>query len=461
MAFITYPLNNIDYTAEDAELFHCTRTSGIWAENSFSISVTGVDNNVTIGTGIAWINNEEFSGKVAALKSAEVLDLGIADSVYPRIDVIAIQYSANNNATNVIVKNGTPASNPVRPAIVRTGAVYELYLASVYRPAGATAITASNITDLRMDKTVCGLMADSVTKVDMDAIRAQLAGLVEELEEAIQNIEVGEVVPIEKGGTNAQTVAKARQNINFIGENPIASISEDRPASWAALGAGIVRINSSGLLNEQPRTAGILENIPLAYAGTSVMQRFVATSSSRDINGEEFYRVGDNANWLFGWRKTIGYGIDGSTITAGDVPFGLHALTVGCSSELSLSTSYQKIACDNIYENNNAVTSGILEARFGGIKVLRKGRYLVSGAITATGLTVGSGLYGTIYKDSSNTSAQYAQTGSRSYTSVILAPKVISCDEGATFYLYASNPNSATGEVSANNSTLLTVMAID
>lgn len=261
MAFITYPLNNIDYTAEDAELFHCTRTSGIWAEDSFPISVTGADNNVTIGTGIAWINNEEFSGKVAALKSAEVLDLGIANSTHPRIDVIAIQYSANNNATDVVIKKGTPATNPVRPAIVRSGAVYELYLASIYRPAGATAITASNITDLRMDTTVCGLMADSVTKVDMDAIRAQLIGLVEELEEAIQNIEVGEIVPIEKGGTNAQTSAIARQNINFIGIDPLTSPAEDTVGNWIALGSGIAYISDEGVLANQPERYGYILNI--------------------------------------------------------------------------------------------------------------------------------------------------------------------------------------------------------
>ena len=261
MAFITYPLNNIDYTAEDAELFHCTRTSGIWAENSFPISVTGADNNVTIGTGIAWINNEEFSGKVTALKSAEVLDLGIADSIYPRIDVIAIQYNVNNNATDVVIKKGTPASNPVRPAIVRNGAVYELYLASVYRPAGATAITASNITDLRMDTTVCGLMADSVTKIDMDAIRAQLIGLVEELEGAIQNIEVGEIVPIEKGGTNARTSAGARQNINFIGTDPLTSPAEDTVENWIALGSGVAYISGEGVLTNQPEMYGYVLNM--------------------------------------------------------------------------------------------------------------------------------------------------------------------------------------------------------
>ena len=225
---ITYPLNNIDYTAEDAELFHCTRTSGIWAEDSFPISVTGADNNVTIGTGIAWINNEEFSGKVSALKSAEVLDLGIADGVYPRIDVIAIQYSANNNATDVVIKKGTPATNPVRPAIVRSGAVYELYIASVYRPAGATVITASNITDLRMDETVCGLMADSVTKVDMTAIEAQVRAFINNLQSEIDSIrdlsglmfesewvEDG-VIPISKSGTGATTAEEALANLGGL-----------------------------------------------------------------------------------------------------------------------------------------------------------------------------------------------------------------------------------------------------
>lgn len=228
MAFITYPLNNIDYTAEDAELFHCTRTSGIWAEDSFPISVTGADNNVTIGTGIAWINNEEFSGKVAALKSAEVLDLGIADSTYPRIDVIAIQFNANNNATDVVIKKGTPATNPVRPSIVRTGAIYELYLASVYRPAGATAITASNITDLRMDETVCGLMADSVTKVDMTAIEAQVRNLINNLQNEIDSVRnlsgimfesewvEGDVIPVSKSGTGAKTAEEALANLGGI-----------------------------------------------------------------------------------------------------------------------------------------------------------------------------------------------------------------------------------------------------
>lgn len=229
---ITYPLNNIDYTAEDAELFHCTRNSGIWARDSFSISVTGFDNNIAIGTGIAWINNEKFSGKVAALKSARTLDLGIADSAYPRIDVIAIQFNANNNATDIVVKKGTASTNPTRPAISRTATVYELYLASIYRPAASTVVTANNVTDLRLDESVCGLMSDSVNKIDTGAINAQVLALIGSLNAQIESVknasgimltadydpDNNRVFSILNGGTGATSAAGARTNLGLDGK---------------------------------------------------------------------------------------------------------------------------------------------------------------------------------------------------------------------------------------------------
>lgn len=300
MAFITYPLNNVDYTAEDAELFHCTRTSGIWAEDSFSISVTGADNNVTVGTGIAWINNEEFSGKVTALKTAKVLDMGIADGVYPRIDVIAIQYSANNNATDVVIKKGTPSTNPVRPAIVRSGAVYELYLASIYRPAGATAITASNITDLRMDKTVCGLMADSVTRIDMTAIEAQVRSFINNLQNELDGVKnlsglmfetewtEGDVIPISKGGTGKNTAAGARNALglgNTTGALPIANGGTGKTTAVEALAS--LGGNSIKKLwqNASPTSEFPAQTIDLDLSGYGYVEILFQFSTAFAANG--------------------------------------------------------------------------------------------------------------------------------------------------------------------------------
>lgn len=186
---ITYPLNKIDYQATDAELFHCTRNSGIYASDDFVCTVTGADNNVTIGAGIGWIRNSKFSGKVIANKSDVVLDLGLADASLNRWDIVAIQFDKNNNATDLVVKHGTPASTPVRPEIVQTEILYELYLAAFYRKAGATTINASDVYDLRLDATVCGLMADSVTEIDTTGINAQINALIEKLREEIAGIE--------------------------------------------------------------------------------------------------------------------------------------------------------------------------------------------------------------------------------------------------------------------------------
>lgn len=185
MAFITYPLNDIDYTAEDAELFHCTRTSGIHANIAFKCSCTGTNNTVTIGPGIAWIHNTDFSGKVAAMKASQAVSLSVPDSTYPRIDTIAIQFSADSNETSLIVKQGTPASSPVSQSISQTASRYELHLYHIRREPGATAVTAADITDLRLDSKYCGLMADSVTSIDTSAINSQVKSLLDRLEKEI------------------------------------------------------------------------------------------------------------------------------------------------------------------------------------------------------------------------------------------------------------------------------------
>lgn len=177
MALITYPLNNIEYTAEDAELYHATRTSGVFANDDFPITVSGIGNVVAIGEGIGWIRNSKFSGKVVANKSEVSVDLGLPHATYPRIDAVVLRFDANSNGTEIVVKNGTATSNPTAPEVVRTEAVYELHLYHVYRPAGATGVTSSNVTDLRSNQTYCGLMSDDVTMLGDDFVNKDMVGV--------------------------------------------------------------------------------------------------------------------------------------------------------------------------------------------------------------------------------------------------------------------------------------------
>lgn len=214
----TYPLNNVDYSAEDAELFHCTRTSGVFDGGDFECSVTGADNNVTVGMGLGWIRNAKFRGKAVAVDAPLILDLGVADATYARIDAVALRFDANANKTMVVAIHGRAAVNPEPPEVVRTEGVYELHLCHVRREAGATAISVGSLTDIRMNEKYCGLMQDDVTPRGSAINAEQLP-----------------VVPMSKGGTGAQSGSDGLKNLLAAGymqlsNKQIVERVEDIPA---------------------------------------------------------------------------------------------------------------------------------------------------------------------------------------------------------------------------------------
>lgn len=179
MTLITYPLDDTKFFADDAALFHCTRTTGVYSGDDFSASVSGADNTITIKPGIAWMRVNRFKGLVTGMKQETSLDMGLPDAANPRIDRVVLQYDANKNDIQLIAKKGSPSSNPLPPERVMTDALYEIHLYEVRREAGAVSITAMNITDLRLNADYCGLMADSVTEVDTAAINAQINSFLE------------------------------------------------------------------------------------------------------------------------------------------------------------------------------------------------------------------------------------------------------------------------------------------
>ena len=198
MSVITYPLNETTYGAEDAAMYNFAISSGVATGDDFSCSVTGGDNIVTVSPGIGYINPNRFSGLVVGCREAQEIDLGLPDAVYQRIDVVALQFDVYKNATNIVVKKGTPAVSPAIPPRTTTETVYELYLCSVLRRPAALSVSASDVTDLRMNPEYCGLMANSVTSVDTAAVSRQVAALIDDLRKEIAEIEAGSGVELKK-----------------------------------------------------------------------------------------------------------------------------------------------------------------------------------------------------------------------------------------------------------------------
>lgn len=169
------------------------RTSGVFAADA-SASVTAAQNKmaVNISDGYGWITDAEQNGIVWWVDSEKTtgakLEVGIdpADSVLSRIDRVIVEWTTTNYTEYPTLKvlKGSNSSNPQPPALTNTRTKRQISLARVRVPAGTTSITPGLITDERLDKSVCGLVTDSI-EIDTSVIQAQLEALLTAYEDAL------------------------------------------------------------------------------------------------------------------------------------------------------------------------------------------------------------------------------------------------------------------------------------
>ena len=181
MSIITYPLDGVTYSAEDVATYLCTRTSGVYSKDSnFAASITGT-RQVTIAPGLAWINYDDFKGVSVCSREDTVLTVPDADNTLNRMDRVVLQFDTSSNLTAIRLKTGTPAVAAQPPDILQNHNQYELGLCTISVPAGSAAVTSADITDTRLDETVCGLMRDGVTGIPTAQLQAQALAMMTQL----------------------------------------------------------------------------------------------------------------------------------------------------------------------------------------------------------------------------------------------------------------------------------------
>ena len=138
-------------------------------------------------------------------------------------------------------------------------------------------------------------------------------------------------------------------------------------------------------------------------------------------------------------------------------PIQIHAMSVGNSTEIALTNAMAKIPLSYNYGNNSG---SLLTMSNGGIKCNAAGTIMVFGALHCNSLTAGDTVEAAVYVGSSASAASYGQSGSKTFLTTQITPKVINVDAGEVIYLYGRNYTAARGASPANNSTLLTVIYI-
>lgn len=140
-----------EYSAGDfANYWGSIYTSGLlFEQNTLALQVTANGSLTTkVGSGKALIKGHAYENTESLIMVHNPSSGGRIDRVVLRMDL-----GFNQRYIRLFVKEGT-ASAP--PSLTRTEQIYELSLAQVKVRAGASSITASDITDERLNEEVCG-----------------------------------------------------------------------------------------------------------------------------------------------------------------------------------------------------------------------------------------------------------------------------------------------------------------
>lgn len=186
----SFPNNQDTYIgAEDVMRWHHGRTSGVFAAGSNAsvqaLSTPGMAVEVSDGTG--WMANSGRNGIVWWIDNGSVdgaklqLAVDAADGVLNRVDRVIVEWKTTNyvDYPEVKILKGAKASTAAAPVLTNNSTIRQISLARISIAAGTTAITASMITDERLDASVCGLVTEKVG-IDTSTMQSQFSTLLQE-----------------------------------------------------------------------------------------------------------------------------------------------------------------------------------------------------------------------------------------------------------------------------------------
>lgn len=170
--------DRVYFAADFAEFFSAFVGNGVYPNPSTNLQVLSLNNNMvlTVKTGRAMINGYGYVLTEDDLK----VQINTADSSYNRKDIIVVSLNLVDRNIKVKYKPGTPSSNPQEPELIRTSDIFELKLAIISVRSGTQQILQSDITDTRLNKSVCGIVTNVVKEVDASTLFNQYQSYLEQ-----------------------------------------------------------------------------------------------------------------------------------------------------------------------------------------------------------------------------------------------------------------------------------------
>ena len=144
-----------------AKYFSQFISNGVFPNPSTNMQVLATEGmQVKVDIGVCYIN-----GYMGWVEPAETLEIEESDT-RSRIDRIVARLDFTDRSIKLCVKKGTASGNPVAPELQRDYDIYEIGLADIRVNANVVEITQENITDLRLNTELCGIVANHLQHLD-------------------------------------------------------------------------------------------------------------------------------------------------------------------------------------------------------------------------------------------------------------------------------------------------------
>ena len=301
---VTYPLNGITYTAEEAAGYHSARTSGVYClDEDFKVSLSSGGKSVWISSGRAWVHPSRFTGYSIIMQWPVTLALSTPTLLCSRIDRVVLRFDRRARRSYLTVLKGTEIfggtpSSSAAPQITRNEYVYDLCLAEIRYFAGTNIIP--SLIDTRGDESLCGLMRDGVTRIPELTIGTVTTG--ETASATIKNGVLSLVLPNGNGGsstggsglseTSKTLLLSLLENAAYTSPSMQAQLNALR-TEWSSSGGGSdeipvqsVSLSSSALtLNEGESKTLTATVLPADATNKSVIWTVTPTGIATVVNG--------------------------------------------------------------------------------------------------------------------------------------------------------------------------------
>ena len=192
-------------------------TTGVF-NGDLAVTASG---GMTVSVSSGYVNIE---GKVKFFSAPTTLTIATAGGKYERIDTVVAECNYSDREITVKVVTGAYSTSPKATAPVRTAAAYQLVLAEIDVPAGATEITQKNITDMRTDSSVCGLVTGTVNQIDFSTVEAQFNSWFESVKGTLDS---------DAAGNLKNQIDAANEKIDTLNNSSIKKLTKEYTSSDA------------------------------------------------------------------------------------------------------------------------------------------------------------------------------------------------------------------------------------